>query len=143
MKKNTKILLFGTFDYLHPGHIDLFKQARKLARDPYLIVSIARDINVTRIKGQKAENTERDRLNLVSNCKLVDSAVLGAKKDFFKKIEKIDPDIIAIGYDQIAYVEELKVKITEKKLDIKVKRLKPFKPNLHKTTINKSKNINS
>ncbi len=130
-------MLFGTFDYLHPGHIALFKQARKLAKNPYLIVSIARDKNVTKIKGQKAENTEKDRLSLVESCKLVDQVVLGAKDNFFKKILEINPSIIALGYDQKAYVEELKKRLKVQGSQIKVVRLKPYKKSVHKTSFKK------
>ena len=49
--KNTKrIMIFGTFDIVHEGHADLFRQARALASNPYLIVSVARDTGAERIK---------------------------------------------------------------------------------------------
>ena len=37
----TRIMVFGTFDMIHAGHEDLFRQARALAKEPYLIVSVA------------------------------------------------------------------------------------------------------
>ena len=40
-------MVFGTFDGLHKGHINFFQQAVKLAKNSYLIVSIARDKNVS------------------------------------------------------------------------------------------------
>ena len=39
-------MVFGTFDILHQGHLDFFKQARKLVANPFLVVSVARDVNV-------------------------------------------------------------------------------------------------
>ena len=39
-------MVFGTFDGLHKGHLNFFKQAKKLAQKSFLIVSIARDLNV-------------------------------------------------------------------------------------------------
>jgi cytidyltransferase-like protein len=36
-----KIMVFGTFDGLHEGHLVFLKQARKLTEKPFLIVSIA------------------------------------------------------------------------------------------------------
>ena len=50
MKKKIRIMVFGTFDGLHEGHLDFFKQARQLSKNPFLIVSIARDKNVKIIK---------------------------------------------------------------------------------------------
>ena len=49
----TRIMVFGTFDGIHRGHLHFFKQARGLVKNPYLIVSVARDVNVKRIKGRK------------------------------------------------------------------------------------------
>src|SRR3989344_5946032 len=46
-----RIMIFGTFDMLHEGHLDFFRQARSLAAGPHLIVSIARDASVARVKG--------------------------------------------------------------------------------------------
>ena len=41
-------MLFGTFDGLHEGHFDLFRQAKKYG--DYLVVVVARDVNVKKIK---------------------------------------------------------------------------------------------
>src|SRR3989344_4903091 len=57
-----KIMIFGTFDMIHPGHEDLFRQARELAEEPYLIVSIARDSATTRHKGTPPRRSELERL---------------------------------------------------------------------------------
>ena len=67
-----KIMAFGTFDLLHKGHLDFFKQARLIAKRPYLIVSVARDVNVKRIKGRPPSFTQSQRLKKVKACKLVD-----------------------------------------------------------------------
>lgn len=70
--KKIRIMVFGTFDILHKGHINFFKQARKLAKKPYLIVSVARDINVKKIKGHKTINNEKYRLLKISKQRQVD-----------------------------------------------------------------------
>ena len=43
-----KVMVFGTFDGLHEGHLDFFRQAREYG--DYLIVAVARDVNVKKIK---------------------------------------------------------------------------------------------
>jgi len=55
----TTAMLFGTFDLLHPGHINLFKQAKKHADD--LIIVVARDKTVKRIKSFLPALSEIDR----------------------------------------------------------------------------------
>ena len=73
----TRVMVFGTFDMLHEGHEDFFRQARAVAREPYLIVSVARDEAGARVKGARPERGERERLGVVAAHPLVDTAVLG------------------------------------------------------------------
>ncbi len=130
-----RIMVFGTFDVLHKGHINFFKQARSLSRDPYLIVSVARDINIKKIKGRKPINSEKKRLIAVRASKLVDKAVLGGLKHHFPHIIKEKPQIIALGYDQKNYTANLKRHLTKLGLRVKIERLKAFKPKIYKSSI--------
>lgn len=127
-----RIMVFGTFDGLHQGHFNFFKQARKLAKKSFLIVSIARDENVIKIKGKKPSLSENRRLKLVGSSLIADQVVLGAKNDYFKHILKNKPDIIALGYDQKAYVDELKKDLKKKEVSIKIVRLRSYKPHIYK-----------
>lgn len=132
-------MIFGTFDIVHPGHLYFFTEARKLAKNPYLIVSIARDANVERIKGRKPFHRERTRAKHVLNTGLVDRVVLGSLKDHMPHILKLAPDIIALGYDQQShYVEETRKYFKAHKLPIKFKRLKPHHPEKYKSSIIKT-----
>ena len=137
--KNTRIMVFGTFDGLHKGHIDFFKQAKNLKQFSFLIVSIARDINVIKIKGEKPKFNEKERASLVKNCKVVDKVILGGKNAYLSHILKEKPDIIALGYDQKVYVENLKKDLKNKSILIKIVRLKPFKKNIYKNHLLKNK----
>lgn len=134
MKKlrKTRIMVFGTFDGLHSGHINFFKQAKNFANNSFLIISISRDINVIKIKGKKPALSENERLNLVKNNKFADKAVLGGRAQYLPHILKEKPDIIALGYDQKAYVWELKKDLKDKGILIKIVRLKPFKKRVYK-----------
>lgn len=139
--KKTRIMVFGTFDYLHPGHLNFFKQARALATNPYLVVSIARDQNVKRIKKHLPTNAEKDRKFLVSSCRLVDEVVLGGIGDFIPHIIKAKPEIIALGYDQSAYTDNLAGELKKNGLIVKVIRLKAYKGNTLKTKLFKQKEV--
>ena len=131
----TRIMLFGTFDMLHDGHLDLFRQARALAPDPHLIVSIARDSAVTRIKGAAPKHNELERAALVEKRDLVDEVVLGDESGFIDHIKKARPEIIALGYDQRGeYVDRLRSELLNAGMTTKVVRLKPFKPEVYKTS---------
>ena len=128
-------MVFGTFDMVHAGHEDLFRQARALAADPYLIVSLARASAVARIKGAQARRTESERLALVQSHELVDEAVLGDLVGYIDHITALAPDIIALGYDQEGeYVERLKEDLSQAGLATEVVRLAAFKPEEFKTS---------
>ncbi len=131
----TRVMVFGTFDMLHEGHLDLFRQARALASDPYLIVSVARDSAVKRIKHAAARHTEDERLALVSSCDLVDEALLGDERGYMDHIMNARPDIIALGYDQEGeYVSSLGSDLRNAGLDTRVVRLEAHRPDVYKTS---------
>ncbi len=131
----TRIAVFGTFDMVHPGHENLFRQARALASEPYLIVSVATDKNVERIKGRKPRHTQEERRSVVAASPLVDEAVVGDESDHIAHIVSMKPDIIALGYDQEGqYVDTLEQDLTKAGLGVKVRRLQAFEPDRFKTS---------
>ncbi len=131
----TRIMVFGTFDMVHPGHRNFFTQARKLAQNPFLIVSLARDKNVLRIKGKKPVKSEKQRMGLVDKIRGVNKVVLGGSDNHMAHIIKEQPDIIALGYDQTAYVRGLRSELKRAGLKTKVVRLVPHKPHIYKTSL--------
>ena len=54
--------------------------------------------------------------------------------DPYKIIKQEKPDIIALGYDQNSYTNDLEKKIEEFGLKIKIARLKPYKPEKYKSS---------
>jgi len=128
-------MVFGTFDMVHKGHEDMFRQARALAEDPHLIVSIARDSVAGRIKGQPPRNTEDVRLETVKKIKGVDETVLGDEVGHMRHIIAAAPDIIALGYDQAGeYVDHLEEELRTAHMNTRIIRLKAFKPEVFKTS---------
>lgn len=125
-------MVFGTFDGLHRGHLNFFKQAKKLASKSFLVVSVARDRNVKKIKNIFPTLNEKKRLILVKKCKLVDKVILSGIKNHLPHILKEHPDIIALGYDQTAYVKNLKKDLKNKGMFVKIIRLKPYRENIYK-----------
>src|SRR3972149_5931200 len=131
-----RVMVFGAFDGLHPGHLDFFKQAKKYG--DFLIVSVARDENVKKIKGKEPLFGEEERFELIANLKVVDKAILGAAHNFYVHIKMERPDVICLGYDQWAKEEEVKAELKRVGLlTTQVFRLEPYKPNVAKSTIMK------
>jgi len=95
-KSKPKVLVGGTFDLLHPGHVYLLEEASKYGR---VYVIVARDKNSERFKGKKPVNSEAQRLFMVKNLKQVYDATLG-EDDVIAGVLKVKPDIIVLGPDQ-------------------------------------------
>lgn len=137
----TRIMVFGTFDIFHKGHESFLKQARKLSKNPFLIVSIARDVNVKKIKGAKPVSSDLKRKTGVVKSNLADKVVLGGVNNYLNHIVKEKPEIIGLGYDQKAYTKNLKQALKEKGLNVKVVWLKPHKPHIYKTSLVRTRNM--
>lgn len=138
-------MIFGTFDGLHLGHVNFFQQARNLAPGCFLVASIARDRNVFRIKGRYPDRNERQRAAAVRKSGWADEVILAGQGKYLPHILRMRPNIIALGYDQKAYVRELKRDLKNlsaqagKNILIKVVRLKPYKEKIYKNHLLKKK----
>jgi FAD synthetase len=128
-----KVLAFGTFDIFHPGHEHYLQEAKKLGDELYVV--LARDETVKKVKGKAPHNNEEARLEKVRSLSYVHFATLGNPGDKYQIIEQIRPDIIAIGYDQISFVEGLAEKLAERGLYPKiVKFTKGYEPDKYKSS---------
>jgi len=117
----------GEFDLLHVGHLFTLQQAKLLG--DVLVVVIATDKTVLKMKNKKPTNSQDDRLKLISHIKEVDAALLGDEEDMLKTVKKIKPDIIALGYDQNFNEEELYNRLISIHCEnIKIIRLKEYIP---------------
>ena len=141
-KKNKKVLIAGTFDILHPGHIFLINEAAKLG-DVHVVV--ATDKNREIYSGEAPIVPEQQRLEIIKNIKNVKMAKLGRHdNDTLKTVEDINPDIILLGPDQKFSIEKLKNALVIKGMNhIDVKRLENYydKYELHSSSLIKKKII--
>jgi len=130
-----KVMVFGTFDMIHAGHEDFFAQARALAPEPFLIVSVARDSAAQRHRGVAPMKNEEERRNMLAHHPLIDKAVLGDEKGYVAHIVRERPDIIALGYDQRGeYVEHLETELATQGVFPEIVRLAAFRPEIYKTS---------
>jgi FAD synthetase len=126
--KKKVVLASGVFDLLHLGHVKFLEEAKKAGgKGAELIVIIARDSTVEENKGRKPIMSENQRRALVESLKVVDEAVLGFEKfDLGDVIERIKPDVIALGYDQADVETGVKAYVKKRGLGIKVIRIGKF-----------------
>ncbi len=93
-----RVMVAGTFEIVHPGHIFLLKRAARLGK---VSVVVSRDRNAAKAKGRTPTVHEAQRLEVIRNIKCVDSAILGDRKTFTNSIRRLKPDIILLGPDQM------------------------------------------
>ncbi|MEM4487822.1 MAG: DUF357 domain-containing protein [Desulfurococcaceae archaeon] len=112
--KRPRVLVAGSFEFLHPGHINLLQLAWQHG-EVYVVVS--RDKNFEKFKGRKPALSERDRLEVVKSVRYVSSAIIGDEEDFLKPVVNIKPDIVVLGPDQWITPSELTSALMERGLD--------------------------
>jgi len=128
MAKGKIVLASGTFDLLHLGHVKYLEAAKKTGGEKAkLVVIVARDRVAERRKGRKPVMPEDQRRALVEALKVVDEAVLGYEDlNIGKVIEKIKPDVIAVGHDQDDVEREVRRFIRERGLNMEVVKIGKF-----------------
>lgn len=93
-KKKTIVYTYGVFDLLHSGHIALLEEARALG--DYLVVGVFTDEVAEGFKRRPVLG-ENERLEIVKNLKIVDSAMLQDDFSPKKNIVSLKPDIVTKG----------------------------------------------
>lgn len=121
-----RVMVAGTFDIIHEGHIKMLWSAKSLAGDDgELVVVVARDENVRKYKKREPILEESIRAYIVKNLKPVDRVVLG-ERDPIESVLKLRPDVIALGYDQWADENWLREELLKRGLDVEIVRLPRF-----------------
>jgi len=132
----TTVLVSGTFDGVHEGHRNYFQQARALGHR--LICIVGRDSMTKKIKGKQPKRSEKERVKAVKQCAEIDRVYLGIEGDdaaVFDFTASLEPDIIALGYDQYAYVNGLAAEMEKRGREVEVKKLRPFEPHRFKSSV--------
>lgn len=92
-----KILTFGVYDYLHLGHLRLFKQCKKYG--DYLIVAVQNGDYIRKFKPDaKVLYSTVERVEMLEALRIVDEVVVYDTVSI-EALEKIDFSILALGED--------------------------------------------
>lgn len=132
---NKTAMAFGSFDVLHPGHIRYLKGASKYGK---LIVVVARDASIRKLKGKSAFVDEKSRLEIVGSLRFVDRAMLGDRirkwNDIYKVVLRIRPDFLVFGYDQKVDMKYLKEFLSEHGLGCRIIKLGAYRATRYKSS---------
>ncbi len=122
-----KVLVFGTFDRLHPGHRFVLDQASSRGE---LFVVVALDRTVEHIKGKTPKQSEVERQAAIQSAYPNAQVLLGDATDYLVSVRKVQPDLILLGYDQ-----KLPPGITEEALGTPIERLPSLHPEKYKSSL--------
>lgn len=94
-----KIIVNGSFDLLHPGHIRLLNYAKSLG--DYLLVAVDTDDRIRKLKGEsRPYNTQYERTSLLENLKSVDEVkVFDSELELVNIIKQYQPNTMVKGSD--------------------------------------------
>jgi cytidyltransferase-like protein len=94
-----KVMVNGTFDILHRGHLELLQYAKSLG--DYLLVAIDTDSRVTELKGPtRPINNQRDRMYMLHSLKCVDYVkTFNSTEELIELMQNYKPDIYVKGSD--------------------------------------------
>lgn len=95
----TTVMVNGTFDVLHPGHVAMLNTARSYG--DHLIVAIDTDRRVRELKGDKRPiNNQNDRRIMLSALKAVDIVeFFDSTEELITLMERYQPDVYVKGSD--------------------------------------------
>lgn len=96
----TKIIVNGTFDILHVGHLQMLQYAKSMP-DAYVCVLIDSDRRVKELKGaSRPINNQQDRATFLSSLKSVDEVgIFDSDQELDTMIKEYEPDIMVKGSD--------------------------------------------
>ncbi len=132
---NKTVAIFGTFDGIHDGHRYFIGEAKKMGDQ--LVVIIARDEIILKMKGKNPINNEVERINFLLKVEDVDLVLLGdALNGTYNVLKEINPDVVCLGYDQMELYKDLENSIKKGVLkNIKLIYIDSHKGDTHHSSI--------
>jgi FAD synthetase len=115
------VMIGGAFEIIHPGHLHTIEQAKKLGDT--LVVVVATDKNIIKNKGREPVTKQEWRVRLVSAIKGVDVSLAGGTGSIYDTLERVRPDVVALGYDQIHNPGDIEAEARRRGLELSVVRL--------------------
>ena len=101
-----RVITYGTFDFLHIGHINILRRARALG--DYLVVAVSTD-EFNRIKHKQSYSSYEERKAIVEAIRYVDLVI--PENNWAQKIDDIKKhrvDVFVMGDDWKGEFDELK-----------------------------------
>jgi FAD synthetase len=119
--KNTKtVMVAGTFEILHPGHLSYLKKAWELG---YVVAVVSSDENAEKIKRRKIVVPQQQRAEVLSSLYYVHEVVLGQPGDIFDVFHVVKPDVVLLGPNQHVSEKVVREEARKRGVEVEVMRV--------------------
>ena len=123
--KNTKtVMVAGTFEILHPGHLAYLREAWRLG---YVVAVVSSDENAERNKRRKIVIPQQQRSEVLSSLYYVHKVVPGKPGNIFDIFEEVKPDVILLGPNQNVPEDVVKAEARRRGVNPEVLRMPALK----------------
>ena len=127
-----EILVFGTFDVLHPGHLKFLKAAALYGS---VTVALTTDAGCRQYKGANPCNTYVKRAKRLEMLKSIAHVIpADTTPGKFSVLAKHKYGAVVLGYDQADLERALKKWISQSKLRLKINFAGAYRPDLYKSS---------
>ena len=129
-----KVMVFGTFDTLHRGHLYFLRNAAALGDT--LIAVVARDKTVGELKGITPMHSYNDRVAHLLKTGIVKKALPSdEERGSWQVLQKERPQVICLGHDQDRMGDNLRSWLERQKdYSPEIQILPPYKRNVYSST---------
>lgn len=126
-----KVFVAGTFDHFHIGH--QYTLWRALNEGDQMVVIVARDKTVQKIKSKKSRQSEEIRVQRIRKEQLPNTIVRLGRSDahFWQTLHDEKPDVLCLGYDQRISEKEIQKEFP----NLIIKRMDPYYPDFFKSSL--------
>ncbi|PJE75781.1 hypothetical protein COV04_02455 [Candidatus Uhrbacteria bacterium CG10_big_fil_rev_8_21_14_0_10_48_11] len=128
-----RVLVFGTFDLLHPGHISFLREASAFGA---VTVALTPDELITTYKGAAPVNDYHKRERRLRQLSLVTDVISADKSpNTYHILKKNKPTMVLLGYDQQVMAKQLLSRIREYGPAISIAVAHPYRDNVYRSSL--------
>lgn len=120
IKNAKRIMVAGTFEIIHPGHLEYLKRAWSMG---YVTAVVSSDENAERTKNRKIVIPQQQRAEVLAALYYVHDVVLGRPGNIFDVFYYVKPDVVLLGPNQGVSESVVKEEARKRGVEVEVVRL--------------------
>jgi len=137
-ENGSRVVVYGSFDLLHQGHIEFLKAARSNCN--WLGAILIPERYVKENKGVLPVHTMNERRCHILGTGIVDAVFVDSLSEGLVSLDAIRPDLFCLGYDQTTIWEEKLEKHLSMRLPCcQIKRLPMYAGGVHSRTLRRAR----